>query len=170
MAVFTDFDPSFTINFVSCAAVAGTTSTFTSTVTTSGIINGKFVTTLAAQTNAASPTTDAATGAAFNALSTNKTCVLVFGQTAAGALQLIQGPIIDTAAGVTTTVGAFIQDPQFPSAAEQLPAAGLHHRADSAVGRHLDARHQLMGCFGRVLQHLPKHRRHPEPSAVQLTA
>jgi hypothetical protein len=106
MAVFTDFDPSFTINFVSCAAVAGTTSTFTSTVTTAGCINGKFVTTLAAQTNAASPTTDAATGAAFVALSTNKTCALVFGQTAAGALQLIQGPIIDTAAGVTTTVGA----------------------------------------------------------------
>jgi hypothetical protein len=115
MAVFTDFDPSFTINFVSCAAVAGTTSTFTSTVTTSGIINGKFVTTLAAQTNAASPTTDAATGTSFVALTPNQTCVLVFGQTAAGALQLIQGPIIATLTGVTTTVGAFLQDPQFPS-------------------------------------------------------
>lgn len=114
MALVTDFDPSFTLNFVNCGAVAGTTSTFTSTATTSGIINGKFVTTLAAQTNAATPTTDANTGAAFNALAPNQTCALVFGQTAAGALQMVQGPIISTAIGVTTTVGAFVSDPQFP--------------------------------------------------------
>ena len=54
MAVTTDFDPSFTINFVNAAMVAGTTSTYTTTVTTAGILNGKFVTTLAAQTNTAS--------------------------------------------------------------------------------------------------------------------
>jgi hypothetical protein len=68
MAYITDFDPSITISFVNAAAVAGTTSTFTSTVTTAGVINGKFVTPLTAQTNAASPTTDAATGLVFNAL------------------------------------------------------------------------------------------------------
>jgi hypothetical protein len=114
MANTTDFDPSFTINFVNAAAVAGTTSSFTSTVTTAGCINGKFVTTLAAQTNAASPTTDANTGLAFNALQPNQTCALVFGQTAAGALQLVQGPIIACGVGVTTTPGALINEPQFP--------------------------------------------------------
>lgn len=114
MAYATDFDPSVTLNLVNAAAVAGTTSTFTSTVTTAGLINGKFVTTLAAQTNAASPTTDANTGLAFNALQPNQACALVFGQTAAGVLQLVQGPIIPTLPGVTTTVGALINDPQFP--------------------------------------------------------
>ena len=114
MAVNTDFDPSFTLNLVNCGAVAGTTSTFTSTVTTAGLIQGKFVTTLAPQTNAATPTTDANTGLAFNALQPNQTCALVFGQTAAGALQLVQGQIIATSIGVTTTTGALINDPQFP--------------------------------------------------------
>jgi hypothetical protein len=103
-----------TINLVSAAMIAGTTSTYTTTVTTVGLINGKFVTTLAAQTNTASPTTDANTGAAFNALAPNKCCALVFGQTAAGVIQLVQGPIIDTETGVTTTVGAFREAPQFP--------------------------------------------------------
>jgi hypothetical protein len=115
MANTTDFDPSFTLNFVNAAAVAGTGSSFTSTVTTAGIINGKFVTTLAAQTNAASPTTDANTGVAFNTLNPNQTCTLVFGQTVAGVLQLVQGPIIACALGVTTTPGALINEPQFPA-------------------------------------------------------
>ena len=114
MSVATDFDPSFTINLVSCAMVAGTTSTYTTTVTTAGMINGKFVTTLGAQTNTASPTTDANTGVAFNALQPNQCCALVFGQKAAGTIQLVQGQIIPTAVGVTTTVGAFINAPQFP--------------------------------------------------------
>lgn len=124
MAYATDYDPSFTLNLVSAAAVAGTTSTFTSTVTTAGLINGKFVTTLGAQTNAASPTTDAATGAAFLPLSPNQCCALVFGQTAAGALKLCQGPIIATLTGVTTTVGGFLNEPQFPGLpADFLPLA-----------------------------------------------
>jgi hypothetical protein len=114
MANAMDFDPSITMNLASAAAVAGTTSTFTSTVTTVGVINGKFMTTLGAQTNAASPTTDANTGLAFNALAPNQTCALVFGQNAAGALKLVQGPIIACGIGITTTVGALINDPQFP--------------------------------------------------------
>ena len=114
MAYATDFDPSVTMNLVSAAMVAGTTSTYTTTVTTAGCINGKFVTTLAAQTNTASPTTDANTTLAFNALQPNQCCAMVYGQTAAGVIQLVQGPIIACAVGVTTTVGAFIQAPQFP--------------------------------------------------------
>lgn len=103
-----------TLNLVSAAMVAGTTSTYTTTVTTAGLINGKFVTTLAAQTNTATPTTDGNTGVAFNALSPNKACALVLGQNAAGAIRMLQGPIVDTETGVTTTVGAFRDLPQFP--------------------------------------------------------
>lgn len=124
MAVTTDFDPSFTLNLVSAAMVAGTTSTYTTTVTTAGCINGKFVTTLGAQTNTASPTTDANTAAAFNALQPNQTCCLVFGQNAAGTIKLAQGPIIACGIGVTTTVGALIMEPQFPPLpADFLPLA-----------------------------------------------
>jgi hypothetical protein len=114
MAYDTDFDPSVTLNLVNCGAVAGTTSTFTSTASTSGLINGKFVTPLTAQTNAASPTTDANTGLVFNTLQPNQCCALVFGQTAAGVLQLVQGQIIACGTGVTTTVGALLNLPQFP--------------------------------------------------------
>jgi hypothetical protein len=109
--------PSLTMGTIKTGLTKGTTSTYTTTVTSAGMINGKYVTTLAAQTNTASPTTDAVTGAAFPALSANKATVLVFGQTAAGAIQLAQGSIVDTEVGVTTTVGAFKSAPQFP----QLP-------------------------------------------------
>lgn len=104
-----------TVNLVSAAMIAGTTSTYTTTVTTAGLINGKFMTTLGAQTNTASPTTDATTGVAFVALAPNQCCSLVFGQNAAGAIRLSQGPIIATNIGVTTTVGSLVNDPQFPS-------------------------------------------------------
>lgn len=114
MAVNTDFDPSVTLNLANTGAVAGTTSTFTSTAASAGLINGKFVTSLAAQTNAASPTVDANTGLAFNPLQASQACTLVFGQNAAGALLLAQGQIIATLPGVTTTVGALINEPQFP--------------------------------------------------------
>lgn len=114
MANTTDFDPSVTLNLANAAMVAGTTSTYTTSNTTVGLINGKFVTTLAAQTNTASPTTDANTGLAFNALAPNQCCALVFGQNFAGAIKLVQGPIIATLPGVTTTVGALINEPQFP--------------------------------------------------------
>jgi hypothetical protein len=118
MAYATDFDPSFTLNMVNCAAVAGTGSSFTSTVTTAGIIAGKFVTPLTAQTNAATPTTDGNTGVAFNTVLPNQTCALVFGQTLAGALVMVQGQVIATNLGVTTTPGSLLLEPQFPS----LPA------------------------------------------------
>ena len=118
MANNLSFDNGITMNLVSAAMVAGTTSTYTTTVTTAGLINGKFMTTLGAQTNTASPTTDATTGAAFVALTPNQTCCLVFGQNLAGVIKLSQGPIIPTLTGVTTTVGALINDPQFPA----LPA------------------------------------------------
>lgn len=110
-----NFDNGITINLVSAAAVAGTTSTYTTTVTTTCVINGKFATTLAAQTATATPTTDATTGAVFNALAPNQCCTIVLGQNLAGVIKMAQGPIIATNVGVTTTVGALIRDPQFPA-------------------------------------------------------
>jgi hypothetical protein len=95
--------------------VAGTTSTYTTTVTTNAVINGKPTTTLGAQTNTASPTLDATTGVAFLPLAPNKCCSLVWGINLAGTIKLAQGPIIDTAIGVTTTVGALLRNPQFPA-------------------------------------------------------
>lgn len=104
-----------TRNMVSAAFVLGTTSTYTTTVTTECVIDGVFGTTLAAQTNTASPTTDASTGAAFVALTDNKATVLVWGVTLAGAIALCQGSIEDTEVGVTTTAGAFLKAPQWPT-------------------------------------------------------
>jgi len=104
-----------TRNHVSAGFVLGTTSTYTTTVTTECVIDGVFGTTLGAQTNTASPTTDAATGAAFVAMGDNKATVLVWGVNLAGAIQLCQGSIEDTEVGVTATAGAFLKAPQFPN-------------------------------------------------------
>lgn len=104
-----------TFNHVNAGLVAGTTSTYTTTATTVCSFRGKFGTGLTAQTNTASPTTDAVTGAAFVALGDNQATVLVWGVNAAGAIQLAQGTIEDTAPGVTTTAGDFLKVPQFPS-------------------------------------------------------
>ena len=103
-----------TQNFVSAALVKGTNKSYTTTVTTAGVINGKFVTTLGAQTNAAVPTTDANTGAAFVAQTDNTACAYVFGITAAGAIAVCQGPVEATETGSGTTAGAFKNRPQFP--------------------------------------------------------
>jgi len=104
-----------TINPRSTGAVAGTTNTFTTTVASECAIKGKFATALAVLTNSGTtPTTDANTSAAFATILPNKTAAIVFGVNAAGTLVAAQGPIIDTYAGVTTTVGAFRDAPQFP--------------------------------------------------------
>lgn len=104
-----------TINLVSAAFVLGTTSTYTTTVTTECVINGKFGTTLGAQTNTASPTTDATTGAAFVPLVANQAICLVWGVNLAGTIKLAQGLAVPTVVGVTTTAGAFIMPPPFPA-------------------------------------------------------
>lgn len=103
-----------TASFKATGLIAGTTSTYTTTATSECMIGGKWATGLAAQTNTASPTTDARTGAAFTALGDNQMTVLVWGINAAGAIQLCQGSIEDTEVGVTTTPGAVITAPQWP--------------------------------------------------------
>lgn len=111
-----------TLNHVSVAFSLGTTSTYTTAITTTVSINGKFGIPLAGQTNAASPTTDATTGIAFvtvpagSADSTaGRATVVVAGVNAAGAIKFAQGSIVKTALGVTTTAGAFLDAPQFPT-------------------------------------------------------
>jgi hypothetical protein len=91
------------------ALVTGTNASYTTTVTASGVIDGEFVTGLTAQTNAALPTTDVNTAAAFPGLLRSQGTVLVWGQNAAGTTQIAQGTIekLDTA-------GNFVNNPQFP--------------------------------------------------------
>jgi hypothetical protein len=115
MANNLNFDQGATLSTVNAGLVAGTTSTYTTTASTAGFINGKWVTPLTAQTNTASPTLDATTGVAFLPLQPNQCCMLVWGQNKAGAIQLSQGPIISTLVGVTTTVGGLLDIPQPPA-------------------------------------------------------
>lgn len=111
----TSFDNGLTANLTNAGMVAGTTSTYTTTAQTNCAIRGKFATPLAIQTNAATPTLDANTGVAFSALQANQACALVLGVNQAGAIQMVQGPIIGTNPGITTTPGALLNVPQFPA-------------------------------------------------------
>lgn len=104
-----------TQNNVNAGLTKGTGSSYTTTAATAGTINGKFVTSLAAQTNTATPTVDAVTGLAFPPLGINQATVLVIGQNAAGAILMAQGSIENTAPGVGGTAGAFVRAPQFPT-------------------------------------------------------
>ena len=106
---------SITLSTVDVTVAKGTTSTYTTSASTACMIKGKWATALTAQTNTATPTTDAVTAAAFKVLTDNKATVLVLGINAAGAIKMAQGSIVDTEVGVTTTAGAFILAPQFPS-------------------------------------------------------
>lgn len=106
--------PSFTIGLNRTGLIRGTTSTYTTTVTSAGIVNGRHVTPITAQTNAATPTLDAVTGLAFPPLSANKATVIMLGQTLAGVIQMCQGSIVNTAVGAGGVAGDFITAPQFP--------------------------------------------------------
>lgn len=123
-----------TRNMVSTGFVLGTTSTYTTTVTSTVVINGIFGTTLAAQTNTASPTLDATTGLAFVPLAANQATVLVWGINAAGAIKLAQGSIVPTETGVTTTAGAFINAPQFPALVDDFAPIAYHLVRTSPTG------------------------------------
>lgn len=113
-----------TMGLVNPVLVKGTTSTYTTSVTSAGIINGKYATALTAQTNTATPTTDATTGAAFVAQTDNTACCYVFGINAAGEIKVSQGPIVPTEVGVTTTAGAFINPPPFPALPNDMYVIG----------------------------------------------
>lgn len=111
-----------TRSLASAGFVLGTTTTYTTAAATNAIFNGVFGTPLAAQTNTASPTTDATTGLPFVPLTANQATVLVWGVNAAGAIKLAQGSIVPTEVGVTTAAGAFINAPQFPALPDDFAA------------------------------------------------
>lgn len=105
-----------TLSLANTNSVAGTTNTFTTTVASVPVIAGKFGTALGVLTNSATtPTVDVNTGAAFAPILPNTCAAIVFGTNAAGTLVAAQGAALPTEVGVTTTVGAFINAPQFPS-------------------------------------------------------
>lgn len=100
------------------ALAAGTTTTFSTTGATLYCIGGKAKST-AAGTNAATPTTDAVTGAAFNAVGASKGCVFVVcydgDSAAANAINVIQGDIVDLDGAADGASANFETTPPFPS-------------------------------------------------------
>ncbi len=113
-----------TMGLIKTGLVKGTGHSYSTTVTSNGMINGKYVTVLTSQTNQALPVVDALTGAAFRALTDNQATVIVVGHNAAGTIAMCQGSIVDTAVGVTTTAGAFLVPPQFPSLPDDFMPMG----------------------------------------------
>lgn len=86
---------------------AGTTTTLSTTGTQAYTIRSKAYS-RTALTNQASPTTDAATGAAFIGVLANFGCVFLIGLNAAGSLQCVQGTIVPL-----DSSGNFINAPNF---------------------------------------------------------
>lgn len=113
-----------TVGLNNTGITKGSTSTYTTTANSAGLINGKHVTALASGSNVATPTLDAAIGLAFQPMAANKATVLVLGQNAAGAIKMCQGQVVDTEVGVTTTVGAFKLAPQFPALPDDFMVFG----------------------------------------------
>lgn len=108
--------------------VAGTTTTITNTGTIYFHIKSKAYS-KGAMTNAATPTTDAVTGAAFVPVVTNKGSVFVIGLNKDGTVLCAQGSIegLDAA-------GAFINAPQFPVVPDTMaPIAYLVIKAGSTA-------------------------------------
>lgn len=87
---------------------AGTTTTLSNTGTTVFAIKGKAYS-KAAMSNAATPTTDASTGSAFNPVPANKGSIFVVGFDKDGNLKASQGSVENL-----STAGLFINAPQFP--------------------------------------------------------
>ncbi len=109
-----------TLNHVNAGCAAGTTTTLTTTANTVCSIAGKFATALASGNNQAIPAVDVVTGVApvtlvSTAAAGGQAAAIVFGINNAGAIKICQGPATPTELGVTTTAGAFILAPQFPT-------------------------------------------------------
>jgi len=97
---------------------AGTTTTYTTANAVNYAIAGVAYT-KAAQTNAATPTADATTGAAFLPVSANQGSVYVFGYDASGNLKVSQGQV-----QALDVQGNFINSPQFPAIPDGVAVFG----------------------------------------------
>jgi hypothetical protein len=94
--------------------VAGTTTTYTIGTAFTYAIRGKAYSKGTA-TNAATPTTDGNTGAAFVALTVGKGSVFVFGVNAAGTVSAYQGSVEDLTAAADGANASFERAPQLPA-------------------------------------------------------
>lgn len=103
---------------MNAALAAGTTTTISTTGTTHFAIRGKAYST-AAKTNAATPTTDSVTSAAFTGFTANNGTVVVICFDSSGAVKACQGSITALDAG-----GSFVVAPQFPTIPDDLCPIG----------------------------------------------
>lgn len=107
---------------------AGTTTTLTITNDTTYNIAGHIYKKTAAS-NAASPTTDATTAAAFRALTADKACIFVVGLDSSGNIKVSQGPIV-TLSDVTGGLAAV----NFPSLPDTVcPIGYLYAQAGTTL-------------------------------------
>lgn len=97
---------------------AGTTTTTTTANTSLFAIGGKAYS-AAGASNAATPTTDANTGAAFLPVGLNKACVFLIGLDSTGALKIAQGSIVSY-----SDAGVFTDAPQFPPVPDSMAPIG----------------------------------------------
>ena len=108
-----------TVNQTNAGLTVGTGVNYTTTLTTSCVIRGKFAVTLAAQTNTALPTLDVTSGVAFPALVGASTygqgTVFVYGTNVAGVIKVAQGSIVNTELGITTVAGNWLNEPLWPA-------------------------------------------------------
>ena len=94
--------------------IAGTTTTYTIATAFNYAIRGKSRT-KATATNAATPTTDANTAAAFTALTASKGCVFVWMVNAAGTVSVAQGPIFALSGETDCANASFSSSTQWPN-------------------------------------------------------
>lgn len=100
----------------------GTTTTFSFTASPLQFAIRSKAYSKAAQTNAATPTTDAGTGAAFVPVPANSGSVFVWGYDAAGSLKVYQGQI-QALDGIADGANArFVTAPQFPAIPDTVAA------------------------------------------------
>jgi hypothetical protein len=97
----------------------GTTTTTTTANTSLYCINGRAYT-AAGASNAATPTTDSNTGAAFTAIGLNKAGVFVIGLDASGNLKIVQGETVDY-----SDAGAYSKAPSLPAIPDNFCPIGL---------------------------------------------
>lgn len=107
------------INFGKAGLTYGTTTTITGATAVVYSINGRNYTKTIGS-NAATPTTDAITGAAFRPQSANQTCAYLICLNASGDIKVIQGDIVSTSDFNAKIVGI-----GFPKVPDSLCVIGM---------------------------------------------
>lgn len=106
-------------NFCTTKAGLAVGTTTTTTANASLFCIGGKAYSAAAASNAATPTTDAVTGEAFTAIGLNEAGVFAICLNTSGALQVIQGGIVDY-----TDAGDYATAPEFPAIPDTLCLIG----------------------------------------------